>query len=182
MSKKSLAELRASAHVGLPRTAYAACLAAPLVLRLREIDIELDTLPPAPDPEAPKPRRRQGQPDPAVEVEKRRTALKDERATVRDQMEDHLVEVILVAKNDYDWREWRLAHPARPDNIEDAEAGLNFDDLLAGLPEHVESVNGDPLSPGDWEWFRSVVAPGHLEEMAWRVVDLHKIAVVVPKP
>lgn len=179
MSKKTLAELRASKHVGLPRTAYAACLAAPLLVRLRELDYEIAAIPPPPDPDATKPRRRAGQPDPAVEDQKKRDALVAERAQVIEDMEEHLVEIILVAKDEFTWREWKNAHPARDLVAEDEQAGCNFDALLAELPTHILEVNGEDL--GDhWEWLRTSVAPGELEQMAFRVVDLHQVGVKIP--
>ena len=182
MSKKTLAELRASKHVGLPRTAYAACLAAPLVVRLREIDYELDAIPPPPDPDALKPRRRAGQPDPQVGNDKKRAALTDERDAVLAEMDDHLVEVILTAKDEFAWREWKDANPPRDGVAEDGMAGCNFDALLAELPAHIIAVNDEDLDDDNWDWLRVTIAPGDLEQMAFRVVDLHRVGVQVPKP
>ncbi|MCB9377016.1 MAG: hypothetical protein H6515_14270 [Microthrixaceae bacterium] len=182
MSKKTLAELRASKHVGLPRTAYAACLAAPLIVRLREIDYELDALPPPADPDAPKPRRRAGQADPQVEADKKRAALDDERTAVLAEMDDHLVEVVLTAKDEFAWREWKDAHPPRDGVEEDGLAGCDFDALLAALPEHIITVNDEDVDDETWEWLRTTIAPGDVEQMAFRVVDLHRVGVQVPKP
>lgn len=173
MSRKSLAEMRASGSVGLPRRSYVACLAAPLVVRLRELDIELAALP-APTEDAPKSRRRAVDADPRV-------ALTEERAKLLVDMEDHLAEVIITAKPLDEWRAWKAEHRPRPDNPQDAEADLDFDALLVELPNHVVTVNDDPLGPGDWEWLCSVIAPAHLEGMAWEVAQMHEVGIQVPK-
>ena len=104
------------------------------------------------------------------------------RTAVLAEMDDHLVEVVLTAKDEFAWREWKDAHPPRDGVEEDGLAGCDFDALLAALPEHIITVNDEDVDDETWEWLRTTIAPGDVEQMAFRVVDLHRVGVQVPKP
>lgn len=180
---KTLAELRQSPHVGLPQRHYPLCIAGKLVAQCEELGAELDELEAQiekygdKDGGAP----RVGAKSPRVQAQAAYDAKLAEFEAAREEMNDHLADVLLQAKEGHDWRAFVAARPAREDQVLDQRLGANIDQIIADMPEFIVTVSGDPLEPGDWEFMRKNAADGDLRGMVGLLVDMHNRGVNVPK-
>ena len=203
---KSIAEMRQSPHVGRPQATARICVAGKLQAQLDQLDREfIDAKSRAEEAEAEiamfspvadeqddkpkKPRRLTDKVDPELRARAAQyRALAEEKAAAADeileQMNDHMVEVDVMARESGEWRQFCLEHPARDDERRDMRnlAGIcNADDLVANLEAYVVALNGAPPGTGDWEWVAKNAAPAALLEVAAKVVGLHETVVSLGK-
>lgn len=190
---KSIAELRASAHVGLPEWTYRLCLATKILGEIQSLVEELRLLEETEQERAEGkqagPKRRAAEKAPGQQLRAR-------IAELRQEMDEHTGTLTFRGVDDNVWRRWKDAHPARPGNERDSRIGHGFcnaDDLVDALGTFVVAWNGEELKPpaydakgeltepGDWEFFRASAAPGDLNQMAVEVIDRHETVVDLPK-
>jgi len=178
---KSLADLRASEHIGLPERTYQMCLAPRLTGEVQSLvselaDAELDAAAAA-NGDGPAKPKRMGDP-PAV------AKIKARLAEVQADMAEHTGTLTLRGTTEGLWRRWVDDHPAAEDNKRDMSVAYGIcsaDALVDGLDQYAVAWNGVPLNAGDWEFLRSNAAPGDLKEIARVVVAMHETTVDVPK-
>lgn len=179
---KTLAELRQSERVGLPKRTYSLCLAPALVDEVRQLVEQLEeaqavsaaqregdatTAPP----------RRAGESSPVL-------AIRDRLRALREEMAEHTGELTMQGVTEGEWRAWVDEHPAREDNGRDRRVAFgycNADDLIDELGSYAHAWNGDKLTPGDWDFIRANAAPGDIKELVQAVVSMHEMAVDAPK-
>lgn len=171
---KSITELRASAHVGLPERAYRLCLATKVLAEVQdlctqlavieerkaEVDAKLEKQ--AEDESSGadgqvRPPRRAAEKVPPSPLRDELDALEDEEAPIRsriaelrEEMDEHTGVVTLVGIKDGDWRTWCDEHPPREDNKRDltiARGFCNADALVEDLERYVKAWNGEDLKP-----------------------------------
>lgn len=166
--RKTLAELQASEHVGLPESTFDLCVAGKLNLERERIQTELNEA-----MNAPKSTR--------VGSKSQTKRLNDEHEKLIAQMSEFMVELLLRAKEPHVWRKWIAANPAREDNDLDEQVGYNVDALADSLRDFVITVNGEPLTDEWWTLISGAVAPGDEWRLTNRVIGLHAGSVEVPK-
>lgn len=165
---KTLAELRQSPHVGLPKKIYPLCLAGALQSRLDELYAELDLI-----PESTTPSRMGAKSD--------RVRKEAEIEAVIEEMNEHLVSIVMQAKPGHEWRQFVNAHPPREDQDQDQMTGFNIDAVIMDLPDFILTVNDAPLGVGDWAWIVENAADGDLKNCVGLLINMHNKAVDVPK-
>lgn len=187
---KSLADLRASEHVGRPETEFPLCVAGKLNAEFDRIDLELDELLSDPSTRRPAgegddsdvgPVRRVGQKG----VDPRITQLNARREELRTLMADHTVLLHLRAREDGAWRTWKTANPPRDGDKGDERAGFNLDALIDDLrdnPRHwIIAINGEPYGDDDWAFIWANASDGDQWRLAALARSLHTTGVDVPK-
>lgn len=170
---KSLAEIRASKHVGRPERTYPICIAGRLVAEMAALDQKLVE---AIESERGKPVRA-GASSQAKKIAQQADAL-------RDEMAEHTIPILLRSRPNGDWRRWCREHPAREDEDRDKLFGLavcNSDDLVADLGRYVVTIGEDEPQNGDWEFVAENASAGDLFGMARLVMGMHESAVDLPK-
>jgi hypothetical protein len=179
---KTLAELRQSSRVGLPKRTYSLCLAPALVDEVRQLvgrlsEAEVAAAAQA-DGDGDKARPRRAAEESPVQ------AVRDRLRALRDEMAEHTGELTLQGLTEGQWRAWVDDHPPREDNDRDRRVAFgycNADDLLDDLGTYAHTWNGEKLTPGDWDFVKSNAAPGDLKELVQAVVSMHEMAVDAPK-
>lgn len=179
---KSLAELRQSSRVGLPRRSYQLCVSSAVLGEYQSLlaqleDAEAVAAAQAEGDESKAPPKRAGAKSPAAKIRAR-------IAELRDELVEHTGTLILQGITEGEWRLWVDAHPAREGNDRDntlAFGCCNADDLLDDLGTFAHSWNDEPLAPGDWDFLKANAAPGDLKALAQLVVTMHESVVDIPK-
>lgn len=179
---KSLAELRQSPRVGLPRRAYQLCVSSAILGEYQSLLAQLEdaTATEAAQSEGDESRarpKRMGEKSSAADIRARLSEL-------RGDLAEHTGTLVLQGITEGEWRLWVDAHPAREDSDRDntlAFGCCNADDLIDNLGTFAHSWNGDDLKPGDWDFLKANAAPGDIKTLAQLVVTMHESVVDIPK-
>ncbi|MDF1603400.1 hypothetical protein [Nocardioides sp. YIM 152315] len=171
---KSVADLRAEKSAGRPRRPLKI-----IVGEGRKYEIELDRLTAEHDKRlavaAATPRKTGSD-----GVPERVTEIRARMAELLQIIGEYEGEVIVEAtRDDGDWAQWRIAHPARPQGEpgfrEDAfivGGWCNSDDLIADVARYVVSWESEPLGEGD---FDALNVPRPVKkDIAKIVIDLYE--------
>lgn len=115
-----------------------------------------------------------------AEIEVRSKAIREELSA------EHQPVVGLRGWENFEWQEWKDAHPPREGNEDDQDYALgkcNYSDLLAALGTFAVTLDGEDLADGDWDgWLRGQIILAFLRDMVMTVVIMHESHVpLVPK-
>lgn len=185
----SLDELMQSPHAGLPEMAIPVCVAGKLNAEFDVIDAELDRLLNEPytpvDPEGETGRVPRHGEKTARPRNPRIKELNDRREELRKVMADHMVTVLLRAREDGLWRDWKSKNPPRDDEDADLRAGLNIDALIAAIGRNprdwVAKLNGEGYTDEQWAFVWKNAGEGNQWRLAAGARQLHTSGVDVPK-
>lgn len=182
---KSLDELMQSPHVGRPETEFPLCVAGKLNAEFDRIDSELDRLlSSTPDPDTggesgPVPRVGQKTSNPRVKK------LDTRREELRALMAEHMVTLLMRAREEGAWRAWKQDHPPREGDRGDERAGFNLDDLIVDIRDHprnwVAAINGEPYTDEQWKFVWGNTSDGDQWRLAAVARQLHTTGVDIPK-
>lgn len=180
---KSIAEMRQSQRVSLPKRTMHLCLAQGVVAEVQQLENERQELVIAAGREVVEgsPRRLLEAPMPprVAEIVERLTALEDE-------MREHTGELGMTGKSAGEWLRWKARNPARYSvddagrrQVETIDQNASFghcdaEALFDSLGDYATTWNGEPIAPDDWAFIISNAAPGDLTEMCREVVRMHE--------
>lgn len=107
------------------------------------------------------------------------TVIADRIESLRAEMSEHWLELVLEAKPFNEWRAFKAANPAREDNDYDGLVGVNFDVLVFEFMPRC--VIEPELDKEDWEGLFDKVAPADLRDVGAVAFSLHEQGLDVPK-
>jgi hypothetical protein len=194
----ALARLQASTADMVPQATVETCLAQGVVKRVQALADELSEMQlaafrdAAEDAPSDKPVRKMNQGhDPRIDE------IQAELESLQDVMRAHTGRVTVAATiSQGEWRRWADANPAREEGrdskgrpvVSAYDIGVTggFCDgtaLLARLGDFVTEWNGEPLSPGQWDWLAEKMPMGDQKQAARSVVSFYEVegAKAVPK-
>lgn len=185
---KSIAELRASKHVGLPEKVVGICVSGSLYAELEDLQQKLaeaeaeyeEAKKQAERAEEGKAPQRTMATKPRVrELQEKADARAVEADAKRDEVLEHTVDVLFRAKRPGEWRQWCAENPATEGSVRDRITyGLcALDALEADLGSYVVEIAGEKPQPGDWQWIADNAAAGALTNAAKTVFAFHETVV-----